>query len=384
MTSDPANGGDLSAWLAKHGDANAQAVAARYSSLVRMVGEESFGGTYWREGDLVVLVVEGADTTRSRQIEQWSAHFPLVEVETVEAAHSLKTLEAIGDEAYSVVEELAPGQLETIAVSVEQNAVQITVLPDVHAAVSSALRDRYGTAVTVVSSTREELPERLNNRGLDFSPYIGGSRTRWYPTANYGYDATCTSSYAWREWGTGRIVETTAAHCYAVGQRVYNAQTTMGVVERKAGPAGATDAEVIAPLAGSSVTYAPRIWVGGPLTTTSWPVVGAIEETTAYIGSPIVISGANNGETRGTVTSINARVCFVDGCTEGLTGIRVTSNGVRGGDSGAPCFSSKGGAPATVMARGQLVGPAAGVGSVTYCTPVFDVSAALGISILTQ
>lgn len=110
-----------------------------------------------------------------------------------------------------------------------------------------------------------------------------------------------------------------------------------------------------------------------------------VGETTAYIGSPVVISGANGGETRGTVLGVNSpSVCFPDGCTYGMTKIRVTSGMAIGGDSGGPCFSSKSGAPATVMARGQVVGPEAGVGQITYCTPVNDISAALGISILTQ
>ncbi|MBB5959768.1 hypothetical protein FHS29_006389 [Saccharothrix tamanrassetensis] len=34
------------------------------------------------------------------------------------------------------------------------------------------------------------------------------------------------------------------------------------------------------------------------------------------------------------------------------------------------------------MDRGQIVGPEAGVGAITYCTSVFDISAALEASIV--
>jgi hypothetical protein len=361
---------DTMEWLRSQGDGQVQEMADRMQSLATSLGADRYGGSHRASDGQMVIQVVGTVPAVARQAG--------IRVESVR--HSLHALDSIVADVPELVERLVgPGKLDTAQVDVHTNKVTVSVLEDSRAAVSAKLRTRFGDAVEVVGSSGL-LPRTVANRRDDNSPFYGGlaiTNAPSDPSSTLG----CTSGYAWKLWSTGQIVESTAGHCWARGTAVYNANTGIGTVTHRAfADNGPTDAEFITPP--PSAAFGARIWVGGPYTDVSWPVVGAIDENAAYIGSPIVLSGKNGGETRGTVTAVNVTHCYPDGCTKGLTAIKVTSGGVVGGDSGGPCFSSAKDQPYTAMARGEIVGPAANAGGTTYCTSVFDISATLGASIL--
>ncbi|WP_154676338.1 hypothetical protein [Amycolatopsis benzoatilytica] len=362
-------GADTMRWLRGHGDVRVQEMAARVQELAGSFGSSRYGGARWTEDGQLVVQVVGADQAA-----------PQAGIRFERVRHARRALDGVVAEAPALVEHLVgPGKLESAYVNVTANKAVVSVLADSTATVAAALGARYGDAVEVVAASKLQ-PRTVANRQDDNSPYYGGlaiNNAASQPGTEYG----CTSGYAFKLWSTGQIVESTAGHCWARGTAVYNATAAIGTVTHRAFASnGPTDAELITPP--SSATFGARIWVGGRFTDVSWPVVGAIDENDAYIGSPIVLSGKNGGETRGTVTAVNVTHCYPDGCTKGLTAIKVTSGGVAPGDSGGPCFSSGKDQPYTAMARGEIVGPAADVGQTTYCTSVFDISAALGASVL--
>lgn len=367
----------LAAWLAERGDDRVQRLAGRVNELAVTLGPDRFGGSRWTEnGKLVVQVVGGAEP--EAVVRAWESTVDRSAGLVVHIQHVTYT------RAYlkSVAADLS--SRANTWVDSENNTVVAEVAAREVSTVSTLAADTYGAAVTI----REATPatRTATSRRQDDSPFYGALSINSFSTTNPGHPSDCTSGYAWRLWSTGAIVESTAGHCFTRNTAIYNAQSRVGTVTHRAfADEGPTDAEFITPPAGT--TFASRVWVGSTNTTVSWPVVGVADDTDAHIGGPIVISGSNGGETRGTVLDTNVRHCFSDGtCTLGMTEFRVVSGGIQGGDSGGPCFSSASGQPNTVVARGQVVGASnnVGPGQIAWCTPVNDISATLQASLVTQ
>lgn len=382
---------DLAQWLAEGGNDQVHAVAELLPDPAAQIGPAAFGGARWAgPGELHLMVVGEKGSLAWNAAAAWgqslsgtrSAVLADVEVVVSSVERSRAELDAIVAEIRQVIDDLVgPGHMASAAVRSEENAVDVEVTKDVAATVSTALADRYGNAVRVTPV--DALGEPADRRD-DTNPFYGGVALWLQPVSNpYDVTAYCTAGFTWRLWSNNQLVGSTAGHCTYRGDVWWNATTQVGTVTHRGWGAG-HDGEFITPPAGTS--WDRRIWVGGPATTASWPVVGAVNEDDTWEGSQIVISGANGGETRGIVTAVDSQICYYGGtvCVTGTTEFRITEGGIHGGDSGAPCFSSAYGQPRTVVARGMITGPRdRGVGQHAHCEPVTDISAALGGSIYT-
>lgn len=373
-------------------DARVQAFAALTEDFIAQVGEDHFGGAYTDDtGQLVVQTVDLDLAAAQTALSAASANslLPGDDITVRDMPHSWTTLNEIVEQIPDqVVATVGKDKLVSAGPDVQQGQVVVTVAADALPAVAKLLTEQHGDAVSVVAG--EFSGSRFDYRRVDADPHKGGAKwTREAETTGHeADDATCTSGFAMRRWSDGLIGMTTAGHCGAVGTAWWNHQTYLGQVTRRVySPVtyADTDAAFIGP--GSRREFGPRVWYGGRLTGVHWPVVGVIDEGTAYVGSRIVVSGANTGVSVGIVRQVNQTFCWPnDGCTRGLTRIECETPGyggvcAQGGDSGAPCFSSKGGEPSTVMARGTLVG---GISATQYmCTSITDVSAGLLASVVT-
>ncbi len=387
----PGESESTESWLAEQGDEQSYAANVVWGQIVELVGNDNFGGAHWTGAtELNILALDPARVATADvaalindQLTATSPEALRVTVTATGAKYTLAALDSVLAEVSAVLDDAnrRTGATSSASVIVPENVVKVIMRDDLARELAPALTATHGDRVAVLDGPAVS---DLLNRGMDANPFAGGGRIRHYSTPNYGYATVCTSGYTWRLWGTQTRVQSTAGHCWTRGTDVFNAQTRIGTVTHRAGPSGIADAEFFSAPAG--ISYSTNIWVGAVLTTTAWPVVGAIDETTAYIGHPIVTSGGNGGEARGNVTSVNATTCTSSGCKTGQTEFSTTSGAAAPGDSGGPCFSSPGGGASTVLARGTVSAGQSpgGVGALVWCTQVVEISAILEASIVTQ
>jgi hypothetical protein len=386
-------------------DTRAQQFAELARDVESNLGPDQFGGAFTDgAGRLVVQAVnapnDGRHPTLSGQsLDGMASEIGLRgEFDVREVTYSLDELRRVQDSLRGQVERLAnSGAYVRLGIDLPNNRVELTTsAPDAHV-LSAEISSDFGDAVKVDYDNPDL--ESLAYRRYDENPYKGGA-AMWAAAVPYAaWDATCTAGFAFRRLADNVRGMTTAGHCILGGVDWWNFQTKLGDISQSTWIQGgwmAADAAFIPPAPGRSFT--PRIWVGGRSTGEHWPVVGAINEGPEFIGSPILIDGANSGQTRGEVTGVDITICLPEhqGCVDGTTEFVVTQEtasdayGLRPGDSGAPCWSIKGGTPHTVLARGLLsmgitIGNEDGtrVGGMGYCTQIFDVSAELDAWLVT-
>lgn len=207
--------------------------------------------------------------------------------------------------------------------------------------------------------------------------------------------------FHWWPWGSpaGTVYTSTAGHCGPVGTSYYAGsagvkigETTRGVLGNYYNSHGTTvntDASLISNSVASRMSKG-TVWHGSnPSTTVQYPVVGWIDDkVNGVVGKQVNCGGANSGNHLGSIVLSSGGVPGIDGTRVlSFNGIPVTITGLTTiygtgntfGDSGAPCVSSKAGAPGQFYARGQVVG---GTSVVTYYAPMNDISAALRASIV--
>lgn len=231
---------ELAHWLEVNGDTQVQSAAQALPDLELALGRPGFGGMRWESpGKLHVMVVGDENSTAQATVKAWATAIPNTEVTTSYVRHAYSDLEAVVAEMPGVVEQLAGrGQLESAAVQVEDNVVEVAVLESSADAVKAALAKRYGTAVRVV--TAKELSEPADRRD-DSTPFYGGVALWTVSTSNpYTADAYCTMGFTWRLWTTNQIVGSTAGHCRARGQTWWNATSPVGTVTHRAWADGPT------------------------------------------------------------------------------------------------------------------------------------------------
>jgi len=185
----------------------------------------------------------------------------------------------------------------------------------------------------------------------------------------------CSAGYSVRD-GAGTVFMTTAGHCYANGTSVLTESglTTFGTVSNRNLPTFNGVARDIELIGGSS--YAGRIYTGGITSTTSVPVFAAGDAVVGFTN--YCHSGRTSGEACGhTANSIIGQVCTATGCKFPVI-VWTGGTASQGGDSGSPFYVMDSSGQAWI--RGHVI---AGNGTTSYSEKWVEVSAQLGLSIVT-
>jgi hypothetical protein len=218
-----------------------------------------------------------------------------------------------------------------------------------------AAQRRFGKAVTLRSGRAIEL---WNNRYFSSPPWAAGNAL-WNdqdgPRTVGG--AYCTQGFNWRRWSDNLGYASTAGHCFAAADNVFNGSTTqrMGYVgTRYINQGEYADFEYI------RLTYGyveNLVWVGGTPTAELRRVVTA-DNNGAQTGDIVCSSGANYGLYCGRIFTRTASFTYDDipgkPTLYNLTCVHPTSGYGGPGDSGGPILTTA--SNGTVKAWGQMVG----------------------------
>ena len=195
----------------------------------------------------------------------------------------------------------------------------------------------------------------------------------WGGAAITSGGGTCSAGFTVRKPSGTRFM-TTAAHCWAVGATV---RTPTGRLFGSVAQRGTLnswwffdnrDVELI-----GGQSYAPRVYTGGVVSTSSKAVVGANDPVAGVTG--YCTSGQTSGEQcNQTVNSTGAIVCTQTGCKWPV--ISYTGGPSQPGDSGGSMYIP--GATGQVFARGSVI---AGDGTTSFAEPWSRMSSAMGVSI---
>jgi hypothetical protein len=210
--------------------------------------------------------------------------------------------------------------------------------------------------------------EDLFHRRDDVPSFWGGA------SINSG-GGTCSTGFSVRKPSGARFI-TTAAHCFAVGATVRTPTSTFVGNVTQRGTLGSIffwDNRDVELIGGSS--YAPRVYTGGVVSTTSRGVVGAGDAVSGFTG--YCTSGQTSGEQCNQhVTSTSAIVCTQTGCKWPI--VEYTGGPAHPGDSGGSFYLPSGSGQA--FARGAVI---AGDGTTSYAEKWSRMSSAMGVSIAT-
>ncbi|NUT18689.1 MAG: hypothetical protein HOV77_05855 [Hamadaea sp.] len=237
----------------------------------------------------------------------------------------------------------------------DKNRVVVTA-----AAVDEALREglatAYGTSAIAIQLVPGLVAPERESRQYDSSPFKGGG---YFSGAE-----VCSTGFSWTHEGVSYIL--TAGHCtslngegwtwsYHVGTVVEDTwNNSTGSVRVHGQSYYVGDASLVKLY--SSYSSSPRVFSGGPTSSTTRAVVGRSTVPTS-MGTKFCVSGKTQGEVCGfTVTSYGLVVRWSDGTTM-RNAMRGNSTGkcTRGGDSGAPVYTIKTGS-SSVIARGVHAG----------------------------
>jgi hypothetical protein len=200
----------------------------------------------------------------------------------------------------------------------------------------SFLQDRYGPTVLVDSVAT--LPVADASRISDSPPWHAGDFL-----SDGGSD--CTSGVGMHN-AAGQKFMVTAAHCYALGDNIYNAAVTLGFTQfnqsTRLGSVYARDNRTSGNDAELIPTYSSQyMWVGGTATTAQV----TLDPAYAWVGpgNPVCVDGAFEGNhcsgVTGTEGCINLSSTFPTRLVCNEVSVSGTNNQMAGtGDSGGPVY----------------------------------------------
>jgi len=270
--------------------------------------------------------------------------------------HSFATLDGILDGVLDRRDIPSWDLLREAYLQPDKNRVVVTATA-VDEALREGLATAYGTsAIAIQLVPGLTAPVKEYTRQYDTSPFKGGG---YFSGAE-----VCSTGFSWTHEGESYIL--TAGHCtslngegwtwsYHVGTVVEDTwNNSTGSVRVHGQSYYVGDASLVKLY--SAYSSSPRVFSGGPSSSTTRAVVGRSTVPTG-MGTKFCVSGKTQGEVCGfTVTSYGLVVRWSDGTTM-RNAMRGNSTGkcTRGGDSGAPVYTIKTGS-SSVIARGVHAG----------------------------
>lgn len=311
----------------------------------------------------------------------------------ISVAQSALTDDQLTDASNEVVDKLDEwaGELASIVVRIGPDYQDRSVLIE-STEYSVELQERAQAAFSVdfKFQTTDAPYEYDADRFNDTSPWTAGNALSHAPNSIQTY---CTQGFNWRRWSDGARLMSTAGHCFAGNTSVYNgnnATQRMGVVIRRwFSDGGPTDFEFIQPTVGAVDN---SMWNNINYQDVWRRVVAASNVNDASIlESDVCISGARTltefPMSCGYISAVNQTIRFNndDGThytIRNLTCVASAWDLGRGGDSGAPVFSTY--TNGTIYAWGQHVGSLTNGGGpcAGYFTPVVVISATAQASLI--
>jgi hypothetical protein len=210
---------------------------------------------------------------------------------------------------------------------------QIVLQTNAPAAVVASLTDLPGAAPAQRAAAgqvrvRPGAMSSTFNRRDDIEFYRGGAGIT-------AAGAICSSGYSVTN-SAGSTLMITAGHCFPVGFAVLTeAGRTYGtLIERHLPLLDATDVGIL-----GQRPYWGAVYVGGPTSFLSIPVIGTSVPGIGLGGGTHCFSGRTSGEQCGfQVLSNTAQVCTELGCSSPVISFAGTPNPPQPGDSGAPFY----------------------------------------------
>jgi len=197
----------------------------------------------------------------------------------------------------------------------------------------------------------------------------------WGGASITGPGGTCSAGFTVRKPSGARFM-TTAAHCWSVGSTVRTPTGTFFGTVAQRGTLGSIwfwDNRDVELIGGSS--YAPRVYTGGVVSTSSRGVIGAGNPVAGFTG--YCSSGQTSGEQcQQHVNSTDAIVCTGTGCKWPV--VEYVGGPARPGDSGGSFYLPSGSTSA--FARAAVI---AGDGVTSFAEPWSRISSSMGVSIAT-
>ncbi|MDO5735222.1 MAG: hypothetical protein Q4P15_01965 [Propionibacteriaceae bacterium] len=228
-----------------------------------------------------------------------------------------------------------------------------------------AARRRAGDRVVVQVARDPEAGTAEEARNNDPLPRTGGS------SLTFGASG-CTAGFNWREWGSGRLLGSTAQHCY--GTSFYNNGNLWGTTVGS----GNFTADVRG-LSGSN-QYGPTVYVGTTTTNDKRTVVTA--KASWVVGDIVAFGGGrSSGYSTAYVTNPNYVLPSGISCGQNRRGVLMDRHNTTGGDSGGPWLTAR--SDLKIIAHGQHYGYDICLSGNSFFIPVNTISGGLGASILT-
>lgn len=277
------------------------------------------------------------------------------------ATHTLAELERVQDEISDAIPRLAADGIDvrTVGQTIAENIVTVGAASAVSAA-AQALRERYGSAVRVVSAPRLDLV----SRGNSYPPLKGGLTI---DSAQGLTSYRCTSAFVAQTAAAYYLL--TAGHCGPVSSFWTHFVFIVGRMTGNSfvdGSAADSAAIQIAETDRSNLVF---------ITDDNMRAITATNTIDA-VGSFICMSANTSGYVCGSITSTSETISYGDGTT--LRFQRLASFGSLPGDSGGPIFSVS-------EAQGVISGNAAfsdGTNNAIY-SHIGHVTSALGVQVRT-
>jgi hypothetical protein len=323
----------------------------------RIDAQGSALGSYWDSEKAELVVVVGPDSTIGEEEAK----------KLVDGPYRLERLKIAKKTADGIREEIARFAPETkysYASHLDLRSGRVLLSTDAPADVTRGLVKEHPEIELVDSKPVTDLFHRRD----DIPSFWGGAAI----TSGGG---TCSAGFTVKKPNGVRFM-TTAAHCWAVGSIVRTPTGRFFGTVAQRGTLNSPffwvnrDMELIG---GSS--YAPRVYTGGVVSTSSRGIVGAANPVAGFTG--YCSSGQTSGEQCGQhVNSTNAIVCTGTGCKWPV--VEYVGGPARPGDSGGSFYLPSGSSSA--HARAAVI---AGNGFLSYAEPWGRISSAMGVSIVT-
>ncbi|SDU86645.1 S1 family peptidase [Jiangella alkaliphila] len=312
------------------------------------------------------------------------------DIEIVQAEFSDDQLTAAANEVAATLDDWA-GDLASIVVRIgpDYDAQSILVESTEH---SPELQQRATSTFSedFIFETLGAEYENEANRYDDTSPWTAGNALTHAPNSIEIY---CTQGFNWRRWSDNARFMGTAGHCFSRNTSVYNgnnATQRIGVtVARWYTDNGPMDFELIQPRVGSVDN---SMWNVIDYQDVLRRVVSADNANDqSIIGTRVCISGARTVSefpmSCGEISAVNQTIRFSNGeggfyTIRNLTCVASVYDLGRGGDSGAPVFSTY--TNGNIYAFGQHIGsPSEGGGDCAgIFVPVVVISATAQVSLI--
>ncbi len=328
------------------------------AAAARIDAQGSALGSYWDPEKAELAVVVGPDSTIGEEEAKKLVDGPF-RVERLKIAK--KTSDGIREQIAKFAPETPKFSYSS---HLDLQTGRVILKTDAPASVTERLVKENPEIQLIDSKPIQDLFHRRD----DVQAFWGGASI----TSGGG---TCSAGFTVKKPSGARFM-TTAAHCWSVGSTVRTPTGTFFGTVAQRGTLNSwwffdnRDMELIG---GSS--YAPRVYTGGVVSTTSRGIVGAGDPVSGFTG--YCSSGQTSGEQCGQhVNSTGAIVCTGTGCKWPV--VEYVGGPARPGDSGGSFYLPSGSTQA--HARATVI---AGDGVTSFAEPWSRISSAMGVSIVT-